>query len=124
MSTLDQATAGIAASEARRRSRTAIRQPLSFDYYTFDGHKQGSGYGVSVNMSEGGILFETERMLDVMSSVLVEIVNPMYTFMATGHIVHTHQKDDKLHQVGVTFHDVIQGGWELVVAIPRLGSGD
>jgi hypothetical protein len=48
----------------------------------------------------------------------------MYAFMATGHIVHMHQVDDTLYHVGMTFRDVIQGGWELVMDMRRQGSGD
>ena len=109
--------------DSRAHARTPVRHRLSYDWYTLDGHKLGAGFGMSLNMSAGGMLLETDKPLEVMTSVLVEIASPLYMFMATGHVVHLHPTPDGAYQIGVRFHDVIQGGWELATEIGRTGQG-
>ncbi len=115
MSNLGFTASNLMSADRRARTRAHIRQHLSFDYYAYDGQKIGVGCGLSVNISAGGILIETDKRLELMTPLLIEMISPLYMFMATGHVVHVQQTSDSQYQIGVSFHDIIQGGWELLV---------
>ena len=113
MPTLDFSADGIAAIERRTHPRAAFRQQLTFEYYSEDGQKLGFGFGVASNISAGGMLFETDKWLGPPLRLLVEIISPLYMFMATAHVVHSREVSETLYQVGVRFDDFIQSEWEV-----------
>jgi len=115
MSNLDYIANGYLPADRRVRARARVNQPLSYEYYASDGQKLGGGFGTTVNISHEGMMFETSIVLETQMTVLVELIGPLHTFMATGTIVHIRQVSDAVCQVGVTFHQLIQGGWDLVV---------
>ncbi len=121
MSNLNYTADDSISADRRSHTRTPVRHHLSYNFYAPDGHKLGGGFGVVLNMSAGGILLETYKPLELMTSVLVEIVGPLYMFMATGYVVHLHDGADGAFRIGVRFHDVIQGGWEPSSDIGRTG---
>lgn len=100
--------------ERREHVRTAIRHEVAYDYYSYDGQKLGRGYGVTVNISAGGLMFDTDKPLEASMKLLVEIISPMYMFMARGHIVYSFQVEEHHYRAGVKLEEVIQGSWELM----------
>ncbi len=106
-------------TDRRVHARTDVRYEVAYDYYALDGRKLGSGYAVTINVSANGILLETDRLLEEDMPLLVEMISPLYTFMATGQVVYTQQIDDTRFRVGVSLREVIQGGWEPLMAGSR-----
>lgn len=111
-------------ADRRGRPRMIINQPMSYECFASDGLKLGSGFGTAININSEGMMFETSSFLETHMTVLVELVGPLHTFMATGIIVHIRQSSEAVCQVGVTFHELIQGGWDLVVDPIRRMSGE
>jgi hypothetical protein len=124
MSNLDYMANGFFPADRRARQRTHIDQRLTYSYYSPDGQKLGAGFGTTVNISDDGLMFETSNLLEIKISVLVELVGPLHMFMATGYVAHVWQVSHTVCQVGVAFHQSIQGGWELVVETPKRLSED
>lgn len=124
MTNLDFIQNGHAPADRRTRPRMNINQPMSYECYASDGQKLGGGFGTAVNINSEGMMFETSSFLETHMTVLVELVGPLHSFMATGLIVHIHQLSEPVSQVGVTFHEIIQGGWDLVVDPMHRMSGD
>ena len=115
MTNLDYSANGFLPADRRVRPRMQINQPMSYEYYASDGQKLGGGFGTAVNINSEGMMFETSVALETHMTVLVELVGPMHTFMATGKVAHIRQVSAAVRQVGVTFQQLIQGGWDLVV---------
>jgi PilZ domain-containing protein len=105
---------GMMSIERREHLRTDVQYHVSYDYYSYDGQKIGQGFGITVNVSVGGMMLDTDRPLEASMKMLVEIISPLYMFMATGHVVYTYQLQERQYRVGVHLEEVIQGGWELV----------
>ena len=124
MTNLDDLAYGYAPADRRVRPRMNINQPLSYECYASDGQKLGGGFGTAVNINSEGMMFRTSNFLETHMTVLVELVGPLHTFMATGLIVHIQQSPEGVYQVGVIFRELIQGGWDLVVDPIRRMSGD
>jgi hypothetical protein len=103
--------------DVRANARSTLRQPLTFDYYAYDGQKLGSGFGVTLNVSEGGVMFETEIHLEILTPIVIEIISPIYAFMASGHVVHTNKSNEGHHILGVYFREVIQAPWNVAAEI-------
>lgn len=124
MTNLEYMPNGFPPADRRARPRMIINQPMSYECYASDGLKLGSGFGTAININSEGMMFETSSFLETHMTVLVELVGPLHTFMATGTIMHIQQSSETVCQVGVTFHELIQGGWDLVVEPIRRMSGD
>lgn len=114
MTNLDYRANGYLMADRRLRSRTHVNQPFSYEFYASDGQKLGGGFGTAVNISNEGMMFDTSITLEAQMTVLVELVGPLHTFMATGTIAHVRHVSEAAYQVGVKFHQLIQGGWDLV----------
>jgi hypothetical protein len=65
------------------------------------------------------MMFETGITLEMTMPVLVELAGPLHVFMATGSVIHSRQVSESVFQVGVAFHELVQGGWDLVVSPSR-----
>jgi hypothetical protein len=115
MSNLDYIANGYLPADRRKQPRVHVNQALSFEYYASDGQKLGGGFGTTVNINNEGMMFETSIVLEPHMTVLVELIGPLHTFMATGNVAHIRQVSEAVFQVGVTFHQLIQGGWDLVI---------
>lgn len=107
---------GASAAERREHTRVGLRQMLTYDYYDQAGQKLGVGVGTTVNVSEDGMLFTTDKFLQPDMQVLVEIVSHLFVFMATARVVHAAEIGDTLYQVGLRYLDVIQGDWSIIDA--------
>lgn len=114
MSTTSNFRDGVMPVERRSYIRTDVQYEVSYDYYSYDGHKLGSGFGITVNMSVGGMMLDTDKPLEPSMKLLVEIISPMYAFMARGHVVYAYQLQERLYRLGVHLEEVIQGGWDLL----------
>ena len=124
MSNLDYIANGYLPADRRVRLRAHVNQPMSYEFYSSDGQKLGGGFGTAINISNEGMMFETSIVLATEMTVLVELVGPLHTLMATANIAHIRQVSEAVCQVGVTFHQLIQGGWDLVVdPLPWMSEG-
>ena len=124
MTNLDYIANGFLPADRRARARTHINQPMSYEFYASDGQKLGGGFGTAINISNEGMMFETSVVLESQMTVLVELIRPLHTLMATGTVAHVRQASEAACQVGVRFHQLIQGGWDLVVEPLRRMSED
>jgi len=111
-------------ADRRLRSRTHVNQAFSYEFYASDGQKLGGGFGTAINISNEGMMFETSVVLESQMTVLVELIGPLHTLMATGTVAHVRQASEAACQVGVRFHQLIQGGWDIVVEPLRRMSED
>ena len=117
MTNIDYIANGYLPADRRMRPRMRINQPMSFEFYASDGQKLGGGFGTAVNINSDGMMFETGMLLELHMTILVELLGPLHTFMATGKITHVRQGSDGVCQVGVQFQELIRGGWDLVVIL-------
>lgn len=124
MTNPDYMANGFFPADRRTRPRMQINQPMSYECYASDGQKLGGGFGTAININSEGMMFETSNGLEPHMTVLVELVGPLHTFMATGKITHIRQASEAVYHVGVTFQQLIQGGWDLVVDPMRRMSED
>ncbi len=100
-------------TDRREHVRNAVRYDIDFEYYTLDGHKLGAGYGETINVSAGGMLIESEKPLEPSMQVVVQIIAPLFMFMATGSVVHAKQVDEHTYHAGIRFNQVINAEWTL-----------
>ncbi len=102
-------------NERRTQLRTDAQHTVKYDFYSYDGQKLGTGHGLTINISVGGMMLDTDKPLEPATKLLVEIVSPFYMFMATGHVVYNYQLGDRQFRLGVELEKVIQGGWQLLM---------
>lgn len=91
-----------------------VRQACTFAYYADDGQKLGVAVGMTVNVSENGMMLSTDKWVQPGMRLLVEVVSQMYMFMATAHVIHAEELGDTLYQLGIEYEQVIQSDWSLV----------
>ncbi len=107
---------GASAAERRERTRVAVRQTLTYDFYDDTGQKLGVGIGTTVNVGEDGMMLTTDKFLQPGMQMLVEIISHLFVFMATARVVHAAEIGDTLYQVGLRYVEVIQGDWSIIDA--------
>ena len=118
MTTLHFPNAAPKPSDRRAHARVDARYEVAFDYYASDGKKMGHGYATTINVSVGGLLLETNTALMDGQLLALEIISPLYAFMATGEIVYAVPISEEIYRLGVHFKDTIQGGWEQLLTAP------
>jgi hypothetical protein len=101
-------------SDRRAHPRLDARYEIYYDYYGLDGSKLGAGYATTINVSPGGMLLETDKSLQDGMILTVEIISPLYAFMATAVTVYVVQMGEHRFRVGLSFQETIQGGWEQI----------
>jgi hypothetical protein len=102
-------------SDRRAHARVDARYEIAYDFYGLDGSKLGAGYATTINVSASGMLFETDKPLQDGVMLTLEIISPLYAFMATAVAVYVVQMGEHRFRVGLSFQETIQGGWEPVV---------
>jgi len=100
-------------TDRRDHLRTEVHYDIDLEYYSLDGQRLGAGYGETVNVSAGGMMIETEKALEPSMQVVVQIITPLFMFMATGSVVHMRQMDEHTFRAGIRFNQVINAEWEV-----------
>ncbi len=115
MSITSNSRDGLMSIERRTHLRADAQYEVKYDFYSYDGQKLGTGRGITINVSIGGMMLDTDKPLEPATKILVEIISPFYMFMAIGHVVYNYQQGDRQFRLGVELEKVIQGGWQLLM---------
>ncbi|MBI1800815.1 MAG: hypothetical protein HYR71_04215 [Chloroflexi bacterium] len=80
----------------------------------------GSGLAFTLNISQSGMLLETDKPLEPAAGLLLEMVTPLYTFIANAVAVYSFQIEEHRFRIGLSLQKVIEGGWQPIADMPAV----
>ena len=91
--------------DKRKYPRINVSVLVSYDCYNDDGEVFEHGVGVVLDISQGGLLIETNHIIDANFVKVVFVNYDKKTMNTVGSVVHSRKCENGKTRTGICFHD-------------------